>query len=368
MDARSLETERTGIGRYLENLLREWTLSGPPRTFVLYVLGSGPPEGWMHHPPFVVRPIRFERPDQVDVFQAELERDPPDVFFAPLYDLPRPMPVPSVVTMHDLVHEACADGFNALQLGYLRDRHAWAAEQATRIITDSGFARREIADRYPRAEGRLVVIPLAADPRFASPPPGPADRPLHEPDDAGRNGPFVLYVGAITEKRHVPTLVDAFVASPRLREAGWRLVLVGRNYLREPESLDARVAHEQDRVTHHAHVGNDELWSLYRKAGLFVYPSTYEGFGMPPLEAMASGVPVISVPYASLPEVVGPAARMVEHPWEAEEMREALEEVALDPTLRRRLVDEGTRQARRFSWAETARRTLAVLDEVVDRA
>lgn len=363
VDARALEAERTGIGRYLENLFREWTRCGPPRRFILYVLGQGPTEEWMRQPPFTLRRLSFEAPGQGDLFEAELARDPPDVFFAPLYDLPRPMPVSAVVTVHDMIHEARPEGFNAIQIQYLRNRHAWACSHARRIITDSHFARRDIIAHHPQAEQRLVVIPLAADPRFTPALPGV---PEEAPRDSGLPSPtrpFALYVGAITEKRHVPALVEAFAGSQVLRERGWSLVIVGRNYLTRPAPLDSLLQDSGPRVIHHAHVSNEDLLRWYRQAGMFVYPSTYEGFGMPPLEAMACGTPVISVPFASLPEVLGDAARMVSCPWHPEAMREALEEVALDVPLRARMIEAGRRQAALFSWSETARRTLCVLDE-----
>ena len=363
VDARALETERTGIGRYLENLFREWTRCGPPRRFILYVLGQGPSEEWMRQPPFVLRRVAFEGPGQVDLFEAELTREPPDVFFAPLYDLPRPMPVPAVVTMHDMIHEARPEGFNEIQLRYLRERHAWACSNATTIITDSHFARQDIITHHPDAHQRLVVIPLAADPRFTPALSATLDEGPHDSGLPLPRHPFVLYVGAITEKRHIATLVEAFTESRVLRNQGWTLVIVGRNYLTRPAPLDSLLQDSGPNVIHHAHVSNGDLLRWYRQAGMFVYPSTYEGFGMPPLEAMACGIPVISVPFASLPEVLGEAARMVARPWHPSELRAALEEVALDSPLRSHMIEAGLRQAALFSWTETARRTLCELDK-----
>jgi len=343
VDARSLEEQRTGIGRYLHNLLREAVLLRPTWRFLAYTIGPPPAD----LPPGVEpRRVSFESVDQSDLFEAELRRDPPDVFFSPLYDLPRPIAVPCLITVHDMVHEATPEAFTDVQLAYLRERHAYSLRRADRVITDSEFARGEIVSRFP--DVNPIVIPLAGDPRFRPSFLGSA------PDN-----PCILYVASIARTRHLAELARAFLASDRLRESVHQLRVVGRNHLPDPAPLEALLA--DPRIDRREWVLDESLISLYQQAGAFAYLSTYEGFGMPPLEAMACGVPVLAARAASIPEVVGDAALLVDDPRDLEAVRDALERIALDDSLRRVLIQRGYARAAQFTWRDTARRTLEVL-------
>jgi alpha-1,3-rhamnosyl/mannosyltransferase len=346
IDGRSLDVERTGIGRYLENLLREWARA--PRGHQFRVYGMKPQSLEHEH-----RVVAFESPAQADLFGAELARDPVDAFFSPLYELSDAVTGPSVVTIHDLVHEATPEAFNAVQLGYLRRRHADVVERASWILTDSRFARDEIAARFPEAADRLEVIPLAADPRFT---PGDGDEILRR-ELPGLERPYYLYAGPISAKRHIPALIEAF------RPLEGTLCLVGRNYLPRPQALDEAVA-ACPRAMHLPYVSNELLLALYREALAFVYLSSYEGFGMPPLEAMACGTPTVVADAASLPEVVGDAALRVRDPEDVDEIRAALRALAA-PARRREAREKGLAQAGRFSWTESAARTLHAIERAL---
>jgi len=343
VDARSLEEQRTGIGRYLENLLRAWAVLGADLRFHVYTIGPPPSEAI----PFVPCRVAFEDAHQPHLFSRELERRPVDVFFSPLYELPEPIDSPSVITVHDLVHEATPDAFLPIQLAYLRAKHLYALARADRIITDSAFIRAEISEWGQRSLGRslaekLSVIPLAADPRFTS----GTSHPHGVPE------PYLLYVGSIARKRHVQPMLDAFARSQRLK--AFHFVVVGQNFLPEGEPLAL-----PERAVHLPYVSNDRLVSLYRGARGFVYLSTYEGFGMPPLEAMACGAPVLAARAASVPEIVGDAALLVDDPTDALELRAALEDLALsDPSER---IARGFDRAAAYSWEHTAAETLKVI-------
>jgi glycosyltransferase involved in cell wall biosynthesis len=360
IDGRSLEEKRTGIGRYLESILREWSRSPAMDDFLVYYMEHEPDDPFFSHSFFSRRRIFYHHAGQRDIFAGELDRDPPDVFFSPLYDLPYSLKGPAVITIHDMIHEAWPEAFNDLQLEYLRERTDFSVGRAQRIITDSHFSLGEIVRKYPRAKDRIHVIPLAPSPIFT---PGSVnDAFLQSRFDI--SGPFLLYVGAITPKRHILPILEAFsLIGARFHE--WTVLAIGRNVTYPPEDLQ-RIVEEYNRqmgrraVIYEEYISNEELLCLYRGAKVFIYPSTYEGFGMPPLEAMACGAPVITTSFTSIPEVVGDAALIVES-LNAPPLAEAMEAMMGDEGLRDDYRRRGFIRKEKFSWSHTAEETLRVI-------
>ena len=356
IDGRALDMERTGIGRYLENLLREWGRA--PRGHAFRVYTTQPQVLEVEN-----RVVTFTSPTQADLFSDELARAPVDGFFSPFYELPDSVTCPSVITVHDLVHEATPEAFTPFQLSWLRARHEICLPRATAILTDSRFARDEIAARFPTLTDRLSVVPLAADPRFT-----PAITEAHRAADRAVVAatlpelapPYLLYVGAISGKRHIPSLLQALSGCKRLADT--RLCLVGRDYHVVAGTLEqALAAARPGQVVHRPHVSNEVLVALYREALGFVYLSTYEGFGMPPLEAMACATPVLTTRSASLPEVTGGTALTVDDPSDVQALQDALEAL-IDAETRDDRRARGVRQAARFSWTATATATLDAIE------
>lgn len=248
--------------------------------------------------------------------------------------LPPWRPCPAVLTVHDLGFERDPS------LMPRRDRLVfgaavpWSARRAARVLAVSERTRRDLVELYGIPDGKIVVTPNAVDPAFA-------------PRDESSQGRYALFVGAVQERK------DPLAALAAAEAAGLPLVVVG------PEK-EPRLAAELRRrgADVRGYVPQPELVELYRGAAALVLPSRYEGFGLPVLEAMACGTPVVAAPDPALREVAGDAAIFAEPGGLADGLRRALAE-------RPRLREAGLERARAFSWEETARRTLAVYEELL---
>lgn len=274
---------------------------------------------------------------------------------------------PFVVTVHDISYDRYPQFFSPRDRWMLSTLVPLTMRRAARIITVSNHARQEIIDRYAIAPERIAVTYEAAAEQFT-----PVSDPVqHErirtryglPPAASR---YFLALGNLQPRKNMAHLVEAFA---RLRhQAGARdvhLVIAGKAMWRESEVYAAvEQAGLTDSVHFVGYVADEDLPALYRGALAFVYPSLYEGFGLPPLEAMACGTPVICSNVASLPEVVGTAARLVT-PTDVDDLVSALQAVAADDGLRAALVIEGQRRAAQFSWRRCAEETLAVYREAL---
>jgi glycosyltransferase involved in cell wall biosynthesis len=237
-----------------------------------------------------------------------------------------------------------------------------AARLADAIVVPSLATRRDLGARFPSAEPKTHVVPLAPDERFV--PLGPEEsRPV-----IGRYGlghrEYLLFLGNIEPRKNLPALLDAYTRmraatghSVRLAIAGgvgWKNEGIHRTAAASPFAADIRLL---------GHVPEPELPALVNGALAFVYPSLYEGFGLPPLEAMACGTPVIASNRSSLPEVVGDAALLVD-PDDRDALADALARITREESLREDLRERGLKQAQRYSWDETARLTVEVYERV----
>jgi glycosyltransferase involved in cell wall biosynthesis len=275
----------------------------------------------------------------------------------------------NVVTVNDLIPRHFPDQY-AKMLDWFEESYARAPE-ADMVLTYSEHTKREAVELLGVAEDRVRVIPLAAQEQFR--PVGDQEllrATLAKYDLAGR--PYVLYVGHLEPRRNLVRLVEAF-GLLRREEPGLehRLVLVGHKGDQGDRSEPVFDAIRDRGLGPHVrwlgYAPRADLPVLMSGADLFVYPSLYEGFGLPPLEAMACGTPVVVSATTSLPEVVGDAGLLVD-PLQVGELAAAMHRVLTDRQLRAALRDKGLRRARLFSWDRTARLTLAAYEEAWERS
>ena len=261
-----------------------------------------------------------------------------------LYAIPPGYRGQSVVTVHDLSFEHLPEVMGFKDRLLFKTQVPRSVRRAARVLTGSEWTKRDLIDRYGVAADRVVVTPYGVD-------------PVYRPDGPRADGNYALFVGAIQPRKDPLTALEAL----RLVNGDLKLVLIGPDKLGADRVREAvrRLGLEQ-RVEWKGHVEREQLAALYRGAALLLFPSRYEGFGLPVVEAMASGTPVVATTAGAIPEVAGDAAVLVE-PGDPVALAGGIERAIAD---RDRLVAAGLERARDFSWAETARQTLAVYREL----
>jgi glycosyltransferase involved in cell wall biosynthesis len=344
IDADVLGRRRTGDETYTAGLLRELAAAALD-DLQLAAITRRPdlvPEG--------IEPVELPARSQVLRMSAGMPRllrrlRPVLAHFQ--HAFPLGLPCPGVVTVHDLSFERDPSVMPARDRLIFRAVVPRAARRAARVLAVSELTKRDLVELYGIPEEKIVVTPNGVDPAFT--PEGPrAD-----------GDPYALFVGALQPRKDATSAIEALSV---LGDGAPRLVLVGPD---KGGRADAERAAERlglsERVELRGHVPQEELAALYRGAHCLVFPSRYEGFGLPVLEAMASGTPVVATTAGALPEVAGDAAILVEA-GDPVALAGGIERAIAD---RERLVAAGLERARQFSWAETARRTLEVYRELV---
>lgn len=301
---------------------------------------------------FMVRPLWMELK-----FPELIKREKIDLLFSTVPGGMWSCPVPHVVTVHDLTPLAVpGDSPKSVQLNY-RYRLGKILERASGIIADSAWTRDDICRFYKIPPARIRVIPLGYDRDLFKPHP---DREL--PGDYGLRGiPYILAVGSDHPRKNLLRLARSF---GMMGNRSHHLVLAGLHCDQAKKRIlaeaAATAAGSENRIVFLDYVRDQDLPLLYSQATLFCYPSLYEGFGLPVLEAMACGTPVVASNTTSVPEVAGPAALLVD-PTKSEELAAALDLVLDDSSRRDAMRAAGLEQVSLFSWEKAARDTLSVL-------
>ncbi len=365
-----------GVGTYIRNLLQAMAAQNSPHQFRL--IGSAEDVQQIPALPANFHIETYGRRDSArsDHFGLPhlLGNLRVDLTHIPFHRVPLMMWQPYVVTIHDLSSLFYDDATGMLHAARVF-RLKRGLERASRIIAVSGATQRDVVNLVPQAADRVRLIYNAPDPQFLeraqSDDPAATARERHRILERYQiRYPFLLYAGSIRPQKNIPRLIEAFaVVRQKLEDHGGykdlRLIIIGDDISRYP---DVRRAVIQSRVEQSVRflgfVPLETLRIFHELAAAFVFPSLYEGFGLPPLEAMASGTPVIASQVSSLPEVVGGAAMLV-NPENVFDIARGITEVLLNPELREELITKGRRQAARFSWARTAQEVLAIYDEVV---
>jgi glycosyltransferase involved in cell wall biosynthesis len=354
-DGRALASPAAGVRRYAHELLRGLASLGQPLQLVMLggARSSAVPPGteWVPEPPHPPTNAGW----MLVGLPWAMRRGRVDLVHAPAYTAPFYAPAPIVLTIHDVSYARRPEWFPYRRDGLRRAFYRRSALSARLVITDSEFSASEIQAAYGIPRSRIAVIPLGVDPAFLTAT-GARDLP------AGIDGPFVLHVGDLHERRNLPMVVQALL---EVRQQGgalakMALVLAGVDRgVGDALTQAARAAGADDLIVLLGRVDDAMLRTLYRRATALVYPSLYEGFGLPLLEAMAGGTPVLASRAASIPEVVGDAGLLLA-PRSTAEWAQAIIRVATEDGLAARLRAAGQARASTFSWTRTAEQTLDV--------
>jgi len=267
-----------------------------------------------------------------------------------------------VVTIHDLSIFTQSHTHEAASVKRGKRTMPIMARRARMIIAPSEWTRREVIEKFRVSSEKVRVIYEAAREGMTPLPPQLCQRVL---DKYRIQGPYLLYVGTIEPRKNLLTLIRAYDDLLRTTTLRPQLVLAGgRGWLCDEVYKLVEDLKLQDQVHFTGYVEDADLPALYSAAEAFLYPSLYEGFRLPPLEAMACGVPVITSDASSLPEVLGKAG-LTHAPTDTRALTAAITKLLGDETMREHFKREGSKQAAKFSWERAARETQAVYDEVL---
>lgn len=279
------------------------------------------------------------------------------VYHGPNFYLP-PVAGPAVVTIHDLSIVKYPRFHPPERVGYMEKEIAASLTRATRIVTDSDFVRDEIAEHFGFPIERIHTTCLAGSGAFR--PRGPAELQIALARFELIAGHYTLFAGTIEPRKNLERLLAAFERLPPGLRRGAPLVLVGyKGWNNDAIMARIRRAETEGWARYLGYVPDAALPALFGGARLFVFPSLYEGFGLPVLEAMASGVPVVTSNAASLPQVAGDAAALVD-PEDTDALKQAMVRALEDDAWRDRAIAAGLAQAARFSWQRCAEETADV--------
>lgn len=353
--ARSVRPGATGVGRYAANLVTSLAECLPPQTLTAFLTRDAPRSwtGRVHEvrAPFATPNEYMRAIWEQSVVPWQVARLGLDVYHSPNYILPLGLPCPAVVTIHDLsylqrsVHRLRSHLYLSVMTGL-------ALRRAAAVVAVSEYTRRAIEARYPRVAGRIAVISEGVDPALRPP---SAARLATFRQATGLSEPYLLFVGTREPRKNLVRLVTAFEMVIGRTGLPHQLVFVGPDGWKT-DALAVALARSPlaDRIRIVGHVPDEALACWYAGAALFVYPSLEEGFGLPPLEAMACGAPVVTSNTSALPEVVGAAALTIE-PTDVAGLALAIERVLTEAGTADRLREAGLRRAQCFSWEAVAR-------------
>src|SRR5438128_3803970 len=371
LDGFPLLVPRTGVGHYTFELARALALLAPSDQFELVAPGPFPGS--------IIEDIRLACPDNLRAFTVEansirrrrwwavglplyLRKASLDFFHGTNYEVPLWSKRRSVLTIHDLSILLHADTHRADLARRARRRLPLMTRSASRIITATECVRREISEHLHVKLDRVTVTPYAPRSGFQV---VSAEQANHTKQRLGIEDEFILFVGTVEPRKNLLALVRAFDQILRQRSRRPQLVVVGaEGWLTDELFAFIKESSISDRLRLTGYLDDDDLRALYSSCTVFVYPSIYEGFGLPPLEAMACGAPVIAGNIATFQETLGSAAELVE-PNDVEALARSMVEILDDEDRRRTLSRRGLEQAAKFSWERTARLTLEVYREVL---
>ncbi len=369
IDARSLESSKTGVGRYLSNLLKYWKNEKDIK-FVLYFKDEISNNELIDSENFekvlLKNPLGFSSNFffQHFLLPYHLKKDKIDFFFSPFYLKPIYCPVQSSIVLHDISYETHPEWFGFKSRLILRMLSKYSAKRAEKIFTVSSYSKSEIIKYYHTDPDKITVTSLAPDDSFRKI--EDLDKIKTIKEKYGINKKFIFCVGTIFSRRHIPGIVEAFEkVLDRCDE--YQLLIVGKNVTHPFVDIDKKIEainqkFEDKKIVHLGFISEEELLTFYSSCDFVIYLSDYEGFGLPVIEAQFFGKAVITSYNTSLIGVGGNSVEFVKENT-VEEVFKSIKKGIFDEDYKNQLVEKGNENLKRFSWEKCAKETL---DKLLD--
>jgi glycosyltransferase involved in cell wall biosynthesis len=364
IDAIGLLSPLTGIGGYTFNLMKQFKRIRPDIEYTYFYgffskkIRFFDRENRLYYLKEFIKEFRvlsnFARRVKQNLVKLQFKKY--DIYFEPNY-IPIDIKAKRIVTtVHDFSFYLYPEWHPKDRIEYF-SRYFWERiNKSDVIITGSRYIAAQALELIEKCE-RIVTIPYGYDSGLF--------KYLGDRRNQRVRGDFILFVGSIEPRKNLLGLLKAYMELPEFMKKNFKLVLVGfkgwenKEILKELENLRGKVEYMK-------YVNNEELAELYRRASCFIYPSLYEGFGLPPLEAMACGCPVVVSNVASLPEVCGDAAYYVD-PYSVESIAEGIIKVLTDDSLKQSLIGKGLERAKLFSWEKSAQEHIQIFEEALSK-
>lgn len=358
--SRAARTQRTGTEGYAYYLIRELIPLARRHGHKLRLyFNQPPPPGLFPAAPGVeIISIPFKRLWTHVRLARELHARPPRVFFTPAHVIPLTYRGPAVATVHDLGFHYFPEAHTRFQTAYLKWSTGHNARRSCRILADSEATKSDLRKFYGVKSGKISVVYPGVNSELA--PVLDAARLADVQQKYGIKGPYLLYLGTLQPRKNLQRLIEAFVQSG----VSQQLVLAGKpGWLSEPILHTVAQHKEGDSIRLTGFIDQEDKAALLSGATALLYPSLYEGFGFPILEAQACGTPVLCAENSSQPEVAGNAALLAPS-RDTNALAAGIRRLAQDERLRKQLVEKGLKNVQRFSWQRAAEQVMAILEEV----
>ncbi len=365
IDASRADTiEKTGTENYSFNLIRHLAEIDKSNSYILY--SGKKPEGESAPKKlganFRNRAIALPFLWTQAGLSLEMLFNAPNVLFVPAHSLPLICPKNSIVTIHGLEYEYCPESYTVFNRNYLRQSTIFSARRARKIIVPGENTKRDLINFYKINSDKITVIPHGIDEKSMN----NAEQTAigqDKKENYSNNEKYILFIGRIEIRKNIIRLIEAFNLFKRKNhtEKNLKLILAGKKgvgFAKIKKAIGSSFYSKDIMIK--GYVSEAEKKILLKNALIFAYPSLYEGFGFPILEAQAAGAPILSSNVSSIPEVAGQGALLVD-PKNTGGIADALSALTANNELRKKIIAGGFQNIKRFSWAECARETLKVL-------
>lgn len=351
IEAHTIEKkEKLGAGgNYLLHLLKEWSrLDSKKYQFFLYFKDRIPSEDFLKSSVFKKKIVKnpFNIKSTALFYNLSMPsaalRDKIDILFLPFYMRPFFCFTPTITAIHDISFKTHAEWFSWNYKLPFQILTKLAVQTSKAIITCSKHTKKEIIKYYKTPSEKIHVVYLGTDTKF-----------IPKKDSKKSNKKYLFYTGTIFNRRHVLESIKAFRTLK-----GLEFLISGRDFTRPPQNID-----KQKGIKRIKYIDDKELMRVYQNAELFIWLSEYEGFGLPVLEAMACGTPVLTTKMTSLSEVMEDYPLWVKNPNDVKEIAEKMEKALLNKELREKMIKKGLEQVKKFSWQKCAEKTLEIIEK-----